>query len=381
MDNYKPTTEQFQEDLARSEDALEFLAQYGADVATTKRVPVHSMHPVYKAEGADGNPGVYFKIAKPARKGGPDTREMTTEAGIYTNILTPLDIPGVPDAKVVQVSGWPVLAVEEVPGRTYAEVFRDIAASGERVANSTEFKQVLERAAEIATRGYALHVALPGQTPTLFGKFDGGEFSFLAYRRTLGTLEKAGIDVTPYRTLLEAIEPILTDPNHRGLYIDPNAHNIIQHPEHGPVNIDVGTTKYDPAGIKIVALMETPGTGMDDVTLFEKLDAAQTWRDVKSDLGGNVKSGELTGIEFLAASALKNMSAWASRLIHVQSNEADIAKGGEEGARAQQEMPANIAAQDFHKTRLLDALRGLEAAGFQRNSLEDAYQRIKGDLY
>jgi hypothetical protein len=319
---------------------------------------MQTMHQVYTVQGENGI-GAYLKVAKASRGGDVDRNELETEANIY-DLLKKLDLPGIPCANTLTVSNWAVLGTSAVPGESYDKLFRKVSEEQgtDSLIYGNDFTEFLTRSAEISARGTPF--VTNGNFKTLFGHFNKSEYEFLVGRRTLGGLEKSGIEISDLKPLLECLAPDMTDPNTQHLYIDPNPNNGILHPNYGMVAIDPGTSKIDPDGMKLVALLQTPGTGFDSITEDHMRTAVENWRLISKNYGATVLDQSSAWTEFLQSVVVKNASGVASRLSHIQSNKAAIEAGGEKGGLAKKLLPKNKEGLNFHLDKLILGLNWLD---------------------
>ena len=360
-----------------------FFEERGLDPRTARLLSTQFMHDVFHIPGASA-PGVYVKIAKKGKDGTPDRKEMDIERQWYNTFRNDLALPGAPLAETFPIDGDYALVVEEVPGAGCDEVFRGIAKKhGPIILSwSPEFKSVLERSAEISARGYHLHLENPEKTQVFFrgadGGFDNGEFDFLN-GRTLKIMTANGRETKYLAQILAAPKADMTSPEKRALYRDATPLNWISAKE-GIVAIDLGSTSYRPPQFELIALLETPGTGIDEISPEVKRNIIQLQRRLLAGHGLDVSPEHVFERDYALASLIKNASGVASRLDHIVKNRAMIASEDPEQQKIGAErLAGNISGKRFHSIRAIEALDNLEKY-FSSQGLEEQ-ARMQKDLF
>jgi len=321
-------------------------------VKSSKLVQEQTMHQVFKVNSDKGN--FYVKIGKPGDKD-QGAREMKVETDWYRRFKHDFKIPYAPDAIYTKLDGGVhVMAVQEVLGETYDKILRKDLRFENQLSVLEELMHI---SAEVSERGYNAFLADKENTPAFFGEFDEGECNFLV-GRTLKILkafldEKAGDKIQALeKTLKEDISPLLVDEEFRSFYRDAIPLNWIKSEiNNKPVPIDLGSTSYRPVQFDLVALIETPKCGLDNLT-EEQRDylVEQRW---KIDQEEKV-SKELFDKIFQMTSFLKNCSGVASRIQHIKDNKTKI-ELGVDIKMYQNRLKNNLEGRDFHIARALAA--------------------------
>lgn len=338
-------TDQFIKDLRDSEGRR--FVEERASLVSIKLVRQQTMHSVFYVAG---DPGVYIKLAKVGKEDQPDKREMDVEALWYNILRESLHLPGAPKATTFTLGQQYVLAVEEVQGETYDQIFR-------RSLKPTDITKVLTRSAEITAKGYLLHEEMPQATPAFFGDFNEGEFNFLV-GRTLKILRANNVQgIDSLESLLKITKGQLTDHSHRLFYRDATPLNWVEDKEGNVVAIDLGSTSYRPPQFELIAFLETPQSGLDAMSETQRESIIRlyaTFLCFYAERGQILKDFRLN---YALASVVKNASAVASRIDHTNTNRKSI-EGSDPNARkiAEERLPANIQGRNFHAERLRIAL-------------------------
>lgn len=344
-------------------EANSFFKDRNLDSRNAKLVQAQTMHAVFYISG-NGVKGAYVKLSKKGKDGTPDRKEIDIEAQWYNVFRKELALPGAPLAKTFMLDGEYALVVEEVPGETGETILRRISTNNlEGVANSDEFNRILERSAEISARGYILHKKSPEVTQVFFrgadGGFDAGEFDFLNGR----TIKIMGANgrVTEYLfSLLSAPKSKLVSPENRAFYRDATPLNWVDSPQ-GIVAIDLGSTSYRPPQFELVALLETPETGISDISPNVKEGIIRRQHKLLLQNGLSFLSEEDFVTDYALASFIKNSSGTASRIDHIAKNRAMINSGDlSQQELGQKRISGNIAGKRFHAQRAIDALNNLK---------------------
>lgn len=338
------STDNFKRDIQSSE-GRKFIEKRTSLEDITK-VTQQTMHDVFYLSG---NPGVYVKISKSKSDGEKDKREMDTESLWYTLFKNKLNLPGAPEAITFELGNEYALAVEEVKGKTYDQVFK------------TEIKRedvlrVLEKSAEITARCYKLHLENPNATPAYFGEFDNKEIDFLN-GRTLKILRANNISIiNSLESLLNSTKVPLTTKENELFYRDATPLNWVE-TEAGVVAIDLGSTSYRAPQFELIAFQETPNSGVGDISEEWKKENILLYRDFLKASGADVFSHQEFQEIYSLASIIKNASGTASRIQHIHDNKKIMETGNEEDKNiAKQRLVGNISGRDFHLRRLNLAL-------------------------
>lgn len=351
-----------------------FFEERSLDSRNAQLVRAQTMHDVFYVSG-NNTPGVYIKLAKAGRDGKPDKKEMDIEARWYNIFRNELGLLGAPLAVTFPIDGNYALAVEEVPGKTCDNLFRQIAAQRgvEGLVSSQEFGAVLERSAEISARGYLLHLKEPERTPVFFrgadGGFDAGEFDFLN-GRTVKIMAANGRETKHLIPLLAALKEELTAPGNRAFYRDATPLNWIMS-DQGVVAIDLGSTSYRPPQFELIALIETPDTGIDGISKEERGRIIREHRRLLAGHGLTVASEKEFERNYLLANLVKQSSGVASRIEHIARNNAMIASQDvDQQSIGRDRLEGNIAGKRFHARKAIEAINSL-GDYFNSNGLKD----------
>lgn len=328
-------------------------------------VPEQTMHQVFRVEAIDGN--FYVKIGKESDKDKGE-REMKTEAFWYERMRSLF--PQAPEARYVQLAdGAHILAVKEVSGTTCDKLLK--------AANDEEKRKLMLELITISVRtsveGYKLHLKNPEGTPAFFGEFNEDEFDFLT-NRTLKILRANGMKdglAEKTKEALGACKLDLAISENWSFYRDATPLNWIKTPSGEIVPIDMGSTSYRPVQFELVALIETPGTGLDD--------ASEQFRDLLRDVYGATYNllknrGSFETI-FWQASFVKNLSGVASRIDHVNKNRRNLESTIKDSAIEEARLEANQAGMKFHARRA--SIAALDILGMKDISWEKHHSSLK----
>lgn len=340
-------------------DALSLMGQ----VNSSQLVQEQTMHQVFKVRAENGN--FYVKIGKPGDKD-QGAKEMKVETDWYRRFKHDFKIPNAPDAIYTQLNDdVHIMAVEEVLGETYDKILRKDLSFERQLPVLEELMQI---SAEVSEKGYRAFLADKENTLAFFGEFDEGECNFLV-GRTLKILrasldEEAESKIQAFEKVLkEDIGPSLVDEKFRSFYRDAIPLNWIKSSaDNKPVPIDLGSTSYRPVQFDLVALIETPKCGLDNLT-EEQRDylVKQRW---KVDQEEKI-SLDLFDKLFQMTSFLKNCSGVASRIQHIKDNKAKI-EAGVDVDMYQNRLKDNLEGRNFHIARALAANKKL----LQRNYVD-----------
>ncbi len=343
------TAETIRDALNANNDLLAFMGRVG----DASMVQEQTMHQVFKVGAEAGN--FYVKLGKPQEKD-HGAREMMLEAQWYNRIRDSFGIQGAPSAIYAALpNDTHVMAVQEVKGRTYDKILRDAATSSNDGLSMVATIGLMAASAEVSRKGYEMHLRDKDGTPAFFGEFDDGECKFLNGR----TLKILRVSLSPdaaaltgnLEKALDFIRPAVTAEGRRSFYRDAIPLNwILAEPESTTVPIDMGSTSYRPVQFELVALLETPKCGLDDLT-EEQRDALVEQRYV---LGATEKSVDIFKAIFAMASYLKNWSGIASRIQHIKTNMEKI-QAGQDAEMHKNRLVDNIEGRDFHIKRALAA--------------------------
>lgn len=362
--------EKFIEDLRNSE-GRKFVEDRGVSINRIQPVTQQTMHDVFYVPGTDGKRGAYVKIAKKGRDNQPDRREMEVEALWYNIFRDRLELPGAPQATTFPLGENDfALAVEEVPGKTYDAIFKKVVIYEglSKLLRGTALNGVLNRSAEITAKAYLLHLKNPDDTPAYFGDLHEEEFNFLN-DRTLKILREHGkVNTDSLERLLIATKPVLTKPEIRLFYRDATPLNWIELIEESTdgksievAAVDLGSTSYRPPQFELIALLETPNTGVDLLDEEQREEVILRYREKLKSYGTQVSDADEFLEVYALACTVKNASGVASRVQHIVNNRKEIETGNEDVRRiAEERLLGNIEGRNFHARRLRTALRKSE---------------------
>lgn len=337
------STDNFKRDIQLSEGRKFIEKRTSLD--NIKKVTQQTMHDVFYISGLNNNPGVYVKISKNRSDGEKDKKEMDIESLWYNLFKNKLNLSGAPEATTFELGNEYALAVEEVKGRTYDQIFK-VEIKKEDVL------KVLERSAEITAKCYKLHLENPDATPAYFGEFDKGELDFLN-GRTLKILRANNISIiNSLESLLNSTKVPLTTKENKLFYRDATPLNWIE-TEAGVVAIDLGSTSYRPPQFELIAFQETPNSGVGDISEEWKKENIVLYQDFLKANGAEVLSPQEFQELYSLASIIKNASGVASRIQHINDNKKIIETSDEEDKNiAKQRLVGNISGRNFHLRRL-----------------------------
>src|SRR3989344_3900875 len=343
-------------------NASDLATKFIGTIESAKIIEEQTMHQVYRVVGS--NSVVYVKVGKPNDKDKGE-REMRIEAGWYNKFKDKLKLPDAPEAIYIAHDGNHFVLIGEVVGPTYQDI--------------------IKVSAKIAVDGANLNRNEPGVHPAFFGGFNAGEAGFLN-NRTLKNLPRGLTDAKHVEAIggaLQVAAPELTNPDNWLFYRDATPLNWIKSQNGNVVPVDLGSTSYRPVGLEIVALIETPGTGIEHFSEDVRLGLRGEYRIAleKTAVGTGIKvqSPEYFETLFHLSSLVKNASGIASRMIHIDDTIAKIVSTqGEEKKMYEKRLPANIEGRDFHIQRVYVAAGHLMNMGYQTSKIEPAYAALKG---
>lgn len=339
--------------LSESRTGDQFLE--GCIIDKMTLVTAQTMHDVYFIPGKEGRRGCYLKFAK---DGGnqEERRELETEAIWYNVLRNNFQFPKAPRAETFSFGeGAFAIGVEEIIGKTYEEICRDLGKE-KRLLRAEELQKVINISARIATLGARFHKEYPIQSPTYFGDFNEGEHLFLKKRIVKLFREEGFTQVEALERILEETKEPLTNSEFRLFYRDATPLNWINH-EGEVVAIDLGSTGYRPPQFEMVALFETPNTGFESLDEGQRVELVLRYKEELKREGVKVETDAEFIMKYGLASLMKNLSGIASRISHIRRNRKDIES--EDRARVvigTARLAANIAGKEFHRERAIKAL-------------------------
>ena len=360
-------------------NASDLATKFIGTIESAKIIEEQTMHQVYRVVGS--NSVVYVKVGKPNDKDKGE-REMRIEAGWYNKFKDKLKLPDAPEAIYIAHDGNHFVLIGEVVGPTYQDLLNQAKSDSEKIGL---LEDIIKVSAKIAVDGANLNRNEPGVHPAFFGGFNAGEAGFLN-NRTLKNLPRGLTDAKHVEAIggaLQVAAPELTNPDNWLFYRDATPLNWIKSQNGNVVPVDLGSTSYRPVGLEIVALIETPGTGIEhfseDVRLGLRGEYRIALEKTAVDTGSKVQSPEYFETLFHLSSLVKNASGIASRMIHIDDTIAKIVSTqGEEKKMYEKRLPANIEGRDFHIQRAYVAAGHLMDMGYQANKIEPAYVALKG---
>src|SRR3989344_5887895 len=304
------------------------------------------------------------------------------EAGWYNKFKDKLKLSDAPEAIYIAHDGNHFVLIGEVVGPTYQDLLNQAKSDSEKIGL---LEDIIKVSAKIAVDGANLNRNEPGVHPAFFGGFNAGEAGFLN-NRTLKNLPR-GLTDTKYvdaiASALQVAAPELTNPDNWLFYRDATPLNWIRSQNGNVVPVDLGSTSYRPVGLEIVALIETPGTGIEHFSEDVRLELRGRYQIAleRAAQGTGIKIQRSEDFEalFHLASFVKNASGIASRMIHIDDTVAKIVSAqGEEKKMYEKRLPANIEGRDFHIQRAYVAAGHLMNMGYQTSKIEPAYAALKG---
>ncbi len=361
--------EQTNETIIGKLNANDLTLNFMGPVNNSELVQEQTMHQVFKVSSDKSN--FYVKIGKPNDKD-HGAREMKTETNWYRLFKHDFEIQNAPDAIYAELEDdVHVLTVQEVLGETYDKILRrDLSFDSQ----APVLEELMDISARVSDKGYKSFLADKENISAFFGEFDEGECNFLV-GRTLKILratldEKAEVKIQILEgNLKNDASPLLVDEKFRSFYRDAIPLNWIKSTiTNKPVPIDLGSTSYRPVQFDLVALIETPKCGLDNLT-EEQRDYLITKRwelDQKDKV-----SLELFDKIFQMTSFLKNCSGLASRIQHIKDNKTKI-EVSVDVEMYQNRLRDNLEGRDFHIARALAANKKL----IQRNYVDASEFKI-----
>jgi len=365
------STDQFKNDIQSSEGKKFIEKRTSLD--TIQKVVQQTMHDVFYISGLNSSPGVYVKISKSRLTGGKDKKEMDTESLWYNLFKNKLNLPGAPESTTFELGEEYALAVEEVQGKTYDQIFKN-------KIRKEDVLKVLERSAEITAKGWRLYRDNPDAAQVYFGEFDKGEFDILI-GRTLKILRANNLhSVDSLESLLNQTKPSLTAPEHKLFYRDATPLNWVEAKE-GVVAIDLGSTSYRPPQFELIAFQETPNSGLGDAPEECKRENVFVYRELLKSNGADVLNPQEFKEVYSLASVIKNASGTASRIQHINDNKKTILTSNEEDKGiAEQRLIENKKGRDFHLKRLTSALND-SYSFFEKTGVKDEFRMVMDEFF
>ena len=360
-------------------NASDLATKFIGTIESAKIVEEQTMHQVYRVVGS--NSVVYVKVGKPNDKDKGE-REMRIEAGWYNKFKDKLKLPDAPEAIYIAHDGNHFVLIREVVGPTYQDLLKQAKSDSEKISL---LEDIIKVSAKIAVDGANINRNEPGVHPAFFGGFNAGEANFLN-NRTLKNLPRGLTDIKYVDAIASALQvaaPELTNPDNWLFYRDATPLNWIRSQNGNVVPVDLGSTSYRPVGLEIVALIETPGTGIEHFSEDVRLELRGRYQIAleRAAQGTGIKIQRSEDFEalFHLASFVKNASGIASRMIHIDDTVAKIVSAqGEEKKMYEKRLPANIEGRDFHIQRVYVAAGHLMNMGYQTSKIEPAYAALKG---
>jgi len=327
-------------------------------------VTAQSMHDVYKVNSENGR--FYVKLGKPAEKD-KGAKEMQTEVQWYKNFMNLFKLPEIPDAEYFVLDSAPACVVQEVAGKEYDKLLLSAKSDSEK---NNYLKDLFKISTLISTYGKLIKTKFPEETKTYFGEFDATEADFLK-KRTLKILNAELPDnediLHALENILSAVQPFLTDKQRRYLYRDAVPNNWILTQKGNIVPIDLGSTSYRPAQLELVALIETPKTGLDhynedtrQMLIYSHYRYLMDAEEKSCARGVDLTPQQYCQV-FDMASLVKNCSGIATRMQHIKNNRQELNTAQEDQRKIyESRLEENIAGKRFHITRALKAAERLE---------------------
>lgn len=365
------STDSFKKDIQFSEGRKFIEKRTSLD--NIHKVTQQTMHDVFYISGLNNHPGVYVKISKSRLNGGKDKKEMDIESSWYNILKNKFNLPGAPESTTFELGEEYALAVEEVQGKTYDQIFKD-------KLRREDILKVLERSAEITAKSWKLYLDNPGAAPVYFGEFDKGEFDILT-GRTLKILRANNVHaVDSLESLLNRTKSPLTVPEHKLFYRDATPLNWVEAKE-GVVAIDLGSTSYRPPQFELIAFQETPNSGIGNALEEYKKENISIYRELLTSNGVDVLNLQEFKEIYSLALVIKNASGTASRIQHINDNKNTIKIGNEEDKEiAKQRLVKNKEGRNFHLKRLELALND-SSNFFEKAGVKDEFNVVMDEFF